>query len=126
MACCSDIAQCQSSMPAGTVRLAAMAPAIPVGATRLGDLPATQELTIDVVLQPSNPVALAARTCTVAYDLWDEVYRLSISGPDGDRNSAALNIDGVFRQCLEARRLPVADRSLMVKGQAYFLGVRPK
>jgi hypothetical protein len=71
----------------------------------------------------ADPVALAARTCRVAYDLWDEVYRLKISGPGGERDTAALNIDGVLRQCFEARKVTVAERSLLVAGKPYFLGV---
>jgi hypothetical protein len=71
----------------------------------------------------ADPVALAARTCRIAYDLWDEVYRLTISGPGGDRNTAALNIEGVLRLCFEARKLTVADRSLLGAGKPYFLGV---
>jgi hypothetical protein len=71
----------------------------------------------------SEPVALAARTCRIAYDLWDEVYRLTISGPGGDRNTAALTIDGVLRLCIEARKLTVADRSLLTSGKPHFLGV---
>jgi hypothetical protein len=71
----------------------------------------------------SNPVALAVRTCRVVYDLWDEVYRLKISGPGGERDTAALNLDGVLRQCAEARDLPVADRSLLTPDKPHFLGV---
>jgi hypothetical protein len=71
----------------------------------------------------ANPIALAVRTCRVVYDLWDEVYRLKISSPGGDRDSAALNLDGVLRQCAEARDLAVADRSLLTAGKAHFLGV---
>ena len=70
-----------------------------------------------------NPVALAVRTCRVVFDLWDEVYRLKISSPGGERDSAALNLDGVLRQCAEARDLPVADRSLLAPGKPHFLGV---
>ena len=70
-----------------------------------------------------NPVALAVRTCRVVYDLWDEVYRLKISSPGGDRDSAALNLDGVLRQCAEARDLPVADKAFLVAGKPHFLGV---
>jgi hypothetical protein len=71
----------------------------------------------------ADPVALAARTCRVAFDLWDEVYRLKISGPGGDRDSAALNIEGVLRQCFEARKVTVAERSLLIPGKPHFLGV---
>lgn len=71
----------------------------------------------------SNPVALAVRTCRVVYDLWDEVFRLKISGPGGEREAAALNLEGVLRQCAEARDLPVADKSLLAPGKPHFLGV---
>jgi hypothetical protein len=71
----------------------------------------------------ANPVALAVRTCRVVYDLWDEVYRLKISSPGGERDSAALNLEGVLRQCAEARDLPVADKSLLLAGKPHFLGV---
>jgi hypothetical protein len=71
----------------------------------------------------SDPLALAARTCRVRYDLWDEVYRVTVSGPGGDRNTAALNVDGVLRQCFEQRKLPVLDRSLVTAGKPYHLAV---
>lgn len=71
----------------------------------------------------ADPVALAARTCRVTFDLWEEVYRLKISGPGGERDTAALNIDGVLRQCLEARKLRITDRALVTAGKPHFLGV---
>jgi hypothetical protein len=71
----------------------------------------------------SDPVALAVRTCRVSYDLWDEVYRIKLTSAGGERDSAALNLDGVLRQCGEARDLPMADRSLLVKDKPHFLGV---
>jgi hypothetical protein len=71
----------------------------------------------------THPVALAVRTCRVSYDLWDEVYRLKISIPGGERDSAALNLEGVLRQCAEARDLTVADRSFLTPSKPHFLGV---
>jgi hypothetical protein len=71
----------------------------------------------------SDPVALAARTCRIAYDLWDDVYRLKISGPGGDRDTAALNVDGVLRLCFEARKVQITDRSLVTAGKPHFLAV---
>lgn len=71
----------------------------------------------------SDPVALAARTCRVSYDLWEEVYRLKISGPGGERDTAVYNVEGVLRQCFEARKVPLADRSLLTAGKPLFLGV---
>ena len=70
-----------------------------------------------------EPVALAVRSCHVTYDFWDEVYRIKITGPGGERDAAALNTDGVLRQCTEPRDLPVIDRALLKTGSHYFLGV---
>jgi hypothetical protein len=71
----------------------------------------------------SDPIALAARTCRVTYDLWEEVYRLKISGPGGERDTAALNVDGVVRLCFEQRRLPITDRNQLQPARPHFLGV---
>ena len=70
-----------------------------------------------------TPVALAVRTCRVVYDLWDEVYRLKLSGPGGERDTAVINVEGVLRQCAEARDLPVVDKSILTAGKSHFLGV---
>lgn len=69
------------------------------------------------------PVALAVRSCRVTYDLWDEIYRLKITGPGGDRDAAAINADGVLRQCAEVKDFPVVDRALLKAATPYFLGV---
>jgi hypothetical protein len=57
-----------------------------------------------------EPIALAARTCKITYDLWEEVFRLQVSGPNGVQNTAAPNVNGVLRQCFEARSLFIAER----------------
>jgi hypothetical protein len=71
----------------------------------------------------TSPVALTVRTCRVIYDLWDEVYRLKVTGPGVDRDTAAINVEGVLRQCAEARDLPVVDRPLLTAGRVHFLAV---
>ena len=67
------------------------------------------------------PVALAVRVCRVAYDLWDEVYRIHLIEPERERDQAVV-LDGVMRLCAEARDLPVVRRALLTPGD-YFLGV---
>jgi hypothetical protein len=69
-----------------------------------------------------TPVALAPRVCRVAYDLWDEVFRIHVSEPERERDQAAV-LDGVFRICTEPQNLPVVRRSLLTSGSSYFLGV---
>jgi hypothetical protein len=71
----------------------------------------------------TEPVALAARTCSVVYDLWDEVYRVKISDPGGERNVAVINVEGVVRRCTEAQDFPIVVRGVLKKGTPYFLGV---
>ncbi len=71
----------------------------------------------------SDPVALAVRTCRVVYDLWDEVYRVRLTEPGRERDTAAINLEGVLRLCTEARDLAVVDRSVLRVGRVHFLGV---
>lgn len=68
------------------------------------------------------PVALASRWCRVNYDLWDEVYRVHVSEPEGDRDQPTV-LQGALRLCTEPQNLPVVRRELLTAGQAYFLGV---
>lgn len=55
--------------------------------------------------QNNAPVASAGvwQSCKVTFDVWNEVYRLQISRPDGERQAVALNIEGVLRRCGEIR-----------------------
>jgi hypothetical protein len=71
----------------------------------------------------TTPVALAVRSCRVVYDLWDEVYRIRVTSSGGERDLAVINVEGVMRQCAEARDMPVADKSLLKVGVPHFLGV---
>jgi hypothetical protein len=68
------------------------------------------------------PAFLATRVCRVVYDIWDEVYRVHVSEPERERDTA-LVLDGVLRVCTEARDLAVVRRGLLAAGQPYFLGV---
>ncbi len=69
------------------------------------------------------PVGLSVRTCRVVYDLWDEVYRIKLTGPGGERDTAAVSTDGVLRQCTDARDLIVAEKSQLTTGAPCYLGV---
>lgn len=65
------------------------------------------------------PGAGVWQTCRIAFDVWNEVYRLQIGRPGEDRRSVAVNLEGVLRRCTEARKLPVQGR-LQPTGR-YFL-----
>jgi hypothetical protein len=70
-----------------------------------------------------SPVALTVRSCDVAYDLWEEVYRVHVDDPEGKRDQAVLDVKGVLRLCADAQNLPVVRRGLLTAGVEYFLGV---
>lgn len=70
-----------------------------------------------------EPVALSVRSCRVVYDLWDEVFRIRVTGPGIDRDVAALNTEGVLRQCAEVKDFPLVDRRALARGRAHFVGV---
>jgi hypothetical protein len=71
----------------------------------------------------AEPIALAARTCSVVYDLWDEVYRVKITDPAGERSQVVINVEGVVRRCMEAQDFPIVVRPLLKKGKPHFLAV---
>lgn len=70
-----------------------------------------------------EPVAVAARSCRVVYDLWEESFRVQIASERGDRTVSVASIDDVVTQCLVASQLPVgsaADWAPLHGRRAYF------
>lgn len=68
-----------------------------------------------------DPVALAAKSCKVVYDLWDEVFRITITQSGGQTTTVAVNVEGVLRNCAEAKKLPVLERASMKDTQKYYV-----
>jgi hypothetical protein len=68
-----------------------------------------------------DPMALAAKSCRIVYDLWDEVFRIQLTQPGGQANTVAINVEGVLRNCAEARKLPLIERGLLRDGVRYFV-----
>jgi hypothetical protein len=71
--------------------------------------------------KPDTAVAGTLKSCRIAFDVWDEVYRLQISQPGGETTSVAVNLEGVLRRCADARDLPVVDKGLVQGGASYFI-----
>jgi hypothetical protein len=69
----------------------------------------------------TTPIALAGRTCTIKYDLWDEIYRVRVGAAQND--TGVINLDGVLRQCAQVQDLVVADKTLLTGTKPFFLGV---
>ncbi len=68
-----------------------------------------------------DPIALTAKSCRIVYDLWDEVFRIELAQPGGPTAAVAVNLEGVLRNCAEARRLPLVDAALLAAGARYFV-----
>jgi hypothetical protein len=68
-----------------------------------------------------DPIALTAKSCRIVYDLWDEVFRIQLVQPGGPTSAVAVNVEGVLRNCGEARKLPLVERALLAEGARYFV-----
>lgn len=70
-----------------------------------------------------EPVAVAARSCRVVYDLWEESFRVQLASETGDRTLSVASIEEVVGHCLVATQLPVgtaADWAPLHGRRAYF------
>jgi len=67
------------------------------------------------------PIATTVQSCKITWLVWDEVYRLEMTGPDGNRTTATPTLEGVLRRCAEARRLLVATSRELSVGVAVSL-----
>jgi hypothetical protein len=67
------------------------------------------------------PIALTAKSCRVAKELFDEVFHIQLVQPGGVTHTVAVNVEGVLRNCCEARRLPLVDRALLGADTRYFV-----
>ena len=64
-----------------------------------------------------DPLAATFKSCRVVYDLWNEVYTITIAQSGApDTNVASPSLEGVLRRCGEADRLALLHRSVL-KGQ---------
>ncbi|MEO5727472.1 MAG: hypothetical protein ABI134_35685 [Byssovorax sp.] len=70
-----------------------------------------------------DPIALTAKSCRIVYDLWDEVFRIQLTQPGGQSSAVAVNVEGVLRNCGEAKKMPLAARALMGDSVRYFVAV---
>lgn len=69
-----------------------------------------------------DPVALTAHTCTVAYDLWQQVFLVV---ENGGKSKPVVNMNGVYRLCTDMVDLPITDRApLKGKPQDHYLAVK--
>lgn len=69
-----------------------------------------------------DPIALTAHTCTFVYDLWNEIYKVSV---DGATAKPRANMNGVHKLCTEMVEHPIVERVRLKGGAAnYYLAVK--
>lgn len=61
----------------------------------------------------AEPVALYRRTCNVAYDLWQESFRIRVSQRGQVRQTEARDLDTVLARCLTVNGVAVAPASAL-------------
>jgi hypothetical protein len=86
-------------------------------------LPQTLVMRIYAYREGGQPITATARSCRIVYDLWEEVYRVQVQEPNGDRTESFSTLDAVLRRCLVAQRVNVgraADYSASSGRSIYF------
>lgn len=82
------------------------------------------QFVIRVVLTPEgsrDPVAFGAQTCRVAYDVWDEVFRVAVTRRGSQRRLDLRTDREVVIACGRVQELPVARLSELDPRRSYRL-----
>lgn len=70
-----------------------------------------------------DPVAVAALSCRVVYDLWEGVFRIERQTETTDRTTSVRSLDGVITQCLNVQAHPIGTPQAYARmrgAQIYF------
>jgi hypothetical protein len=70
-----------------------------------------------------DPLAVAALSCRVVYDLWEGVYRIERQTEASDRTLTVRSLDGVVAQCLNVQAHPIGTPQVFARlrgAQIYF------
>jgi hypothetical protein len=57
-----------------------------------------------------KPVATTVQSCRITWLVWDEVYKIEITRPDGSETLKTVAVNGVLRRCAETKELLVGTR----------------
>ena len=70
-----------------------------------------------------SPLTVAALSCRIVYDLWEDVYRIERQTEASDKTLTSRSLEGVLTQCLSFHNYPVGDAQLLERmrgSQVYF------
>jgi hypothetical protein len=71
--------------------------------------------------QVEQPISLAPKSCSVVYDLWEEVYIVEVTQPGGTTRSVSPNLAGVLRRCTQVDTFPLVERARLKPRTTYFV-----
>jgi hypothetical protein len=92
----------------------------------MSGLPQTLQLSAFAYVEGRDePIAATARQCRVAYDLWEERFRVQVTTERTSRTVTVGSIDEVVSQCLVVERLAVGSASVWAsaRGRRVYFGV---
>jgi hypothetical protein len=69
----------------------------------------------------STPIALVAKNCKVAYQLWDQVFFMQMTQPGRKESGPLLNMAGVLRVCGGLDKIPLIEFGKLTPGTTYFV-----
>lgn len=85
----------------------------------MSGLPQTLQLSAFAYVEGRDePIAATARQCRVAYDLWEERFRVQITTEASSRTLSVGSLDEVVAQCLVVERLAVGAPSAWASARA--------
>lgn len=64
-----------------------------------------------------EPLAVAAISCRIAYDLWEGLYRVQLQTEQADRSFVVSDLRSVTRACVEVHQLSFAHTELFAKNR---------
>jgi hypothetical protein len=80
-------------------------------------LPTTILFTAAIYAQGGTaPLSTTAQSCKVTWHVWEEVYLVEVTRPDGNRTEKTLTVNGVLRRCAEIQA--TQTRGLLLVGNA--------
>lgn len=74
-----------------------------------------QTLVLRVYAYPASgkqPIAVAAQSCRVTFDLWEDVFRVQHQTDARDSTLSLGSVEAVVARCLELRELPIGTAEL--------------
>lgn len=70
-------------------------------------LPQTLLMRVYAYGADGQAIAVAARSCRVSYDIWEELYRVEVQTARVSRDESLRDLDAVLHRCFVADREPV-------------------